>query len=164
VIGWLVDTVSKNGTLLLNVSPKADGTIPQDQQDTLLALGRWLETNGEAIYDTHAWIKFEEKGDDHIYFTVKKDVLYAIVMGKAAGTEVRISSLPQGGPAGSVGSVSLVRGEQQTFQQDPSGLVVRMQAAPKAHEAFVLKITGLKTNADTYTNSGNPSCQCGRPE
>lgn len=164
VIGWLVDTVSKNGTLLLNVSPKADGTIPQDQQDTLLAVGRWLDTNGEAIYDTHAWIKFEEKGNDHIYFTVKKDVLYAIVMGKNTGTEVTISSLPQGGPAGSVRSVTLVGGEQQPFQQDASGLVVRVQAATKPHEAFVLKITGLKTNADTYTNSGNPSCECGRPE
>jgi hypothetical protein len=95
---------------------------------------------------------------------VKKDVLYAIVMGKTTGTEVRISSLPQGGPAGSVRSVSLVGGEQQKFQQDASGLVVRMQVAPKAHEAFVLKITGLKTNSDTYTNSGNPSCECGRPE
>ncbi len=83
VIGWLVDTVSKNGTLLLNVSPKADGTIPQDQQDTLLAVGKWLETNGEAIYDTHSWTKFEEKGKDQIYFTVKGQDLYAIVMGKS---------------------------------------------------------------------------------
>ena len=123
-----------------------------------------LDTNGEAIYDTHAWIKFEEKGNNHIYFTVKKDVLYAIVMGKNTGTEVTISSLPQGGPAGSVRSVTLVGGEQQPFQQDASGLVVRVQAATKPHEAFVLKITGLKTNADTYTNSGNPSCECGRPE
>lgn len=164
VIGWLVDTVSKNGTLLLNVSPKADGTIPQDQQDTLLAVGRWLDTNGEAIYDTHAWTQFEEKGNDHIYFTVKKDVLYAIVMGKNAGSEIAISSLPQGGPAGSVRSVTLVGGERQPFKQDASGLVVRVKAATQPHEAFVLKITGLKTNADTSTNSGNPSCACGRVE
>jgi alpha-L-fucosidase len=50
VISWLLDAVSKNGTLLLNVSPKADGTIPEDQQQALLKIGKWLETNGEAIY------------------------------------------------------------------------------------------------------------------
>lgn len=164
VIGWLVDTVSKNGTLLLNVSPKADGTIPQDQQDTLLALGRWLDTYGEAIYDTHAWIKYEEKGNDHIYFTVKKDDLYAIVMSKTTGTHVTISSLPQGGSAGSVRSVTLLGGERLQFKQDASGLAVTLPAGTQPHGAFAVKITGLKINADTYTDSGNPSCECGRPE
>ena len=164
MIGWLVDTVSKNGTLLLNVSPKADGTIPQDQQDTLLALGRWLDTYGEAIYDTHAWIKYEEKGNDHINFTVKKDDLYAIVMSKTTGTHVTISSLPQGGPAGSVRSVTLLGGERLQFKQDASGLAVTLPAGTQPHGAFAVKITGLKINADTYTDSGNPSCECGRPE
>ena len=160
VIGWLVDTVSKNGTLLLNVSPKADGTIPQDQQDTLLAVGKWLETNGEAIYDTHAWTKLEEKGKDHIYFTVKGQDFYAIVMGKGAGAEVEISSLPQGGPAGSVSSVALLGGGALRYKQDAAGLAVTLPDSTERTEAFVLKITGLKTNPDTNTDSGNPSCAC----
>ena len=126
MIGWLVDTVSKNGTLLLNVSPKADGTIPQDQQDTLLAVGKWLETNGEAIYDTHSWTKFEEKGKDHIYFTVKGQDLNAIVMGKSAGAEVAISSLPQGGLAGSVHSVAMLGGGALRYKQDATGLTVML--------------------------------------
>ena len=160
VIGWLVDTVSKNGTLLLNVSPRADGTIPQDQQDTLLAIGKWLATNGEAIYDTHAWTRFEEKGKDHIYFTVKGETLYAIVMGKAAGTEIAINSLPQGGPAGSVRSVAILGGEPLKYKQTATGLNVTLPQTSEPDGAFVLKIAGLKTNPDIDTDSGNPDCAC----
>jgi len=160
VIGWLVDTVSKNGTLLLNVSPRADGTIPQDQQDTLLAIGKWLATNGEAIYDTHAWTRFEEKGKDHIYFTVKGETLYAIVMGKAAGTEIAINSLPQGGPAGSVRSVAILGGEPLKYKQTATGLNVTLPQTSEPDGDFVLKIAGLKTNPDIDTDSGNPDCAC----
>lgn len=52
IIAKLIDTVSKGGFYLFNISPMADGTIPRDQQEVLLNIGAWLEINGEAIYGT----------------------------------------------------------------------------------------------------------------
>ena len=56
----LVDIVSKNGTLLLNVGPKADGTISEEDTAVLEGIGRWMEINGEALYDTKVWRKYGE--------------------------------------------------------------------------------------------------------
>ena len=72
----LVQIVSGGGNLLLNVGPTADGRIPAIMQDRLLAIGRWLKVNGEAIYATRrAKAKAVEK---RVYVTAKGDALYAV--------------------------------------------------------------------------------------
>jgi len=60
VLHVLIDIVSKNGVLLLNISPKADGTIPTDQKEVLLKMGDWLDKYGEAIYETRPWYTYGE--------------------------------------------------------------------------------------------------------
>src|SRR5215471_8521374 len=78
ILARLIDTVSKGGFYLLNISPMADGTIPQNQQDVLLKIGEWLAINGEAIYGTRPWTRFLEAGAPDYHFTTKGAVLYAI--------------------------------------------------------------------------------------
>lgn len=99
IVHALIDIVSKNGVLLLNVSPRANGVIPENQKNVLLEIGSWLKTNGEAIYETRPWKVFgqgptrlEKEGSfvgrldytaQDIRFTQSKDgqAFYAIVLG-----------------------------------------------------------------------------------
>lgn len=106
----LVDIVSKNGNLLLNVGPKADGTISDEDKAVLLEIGEWMEKNGEAIYGSRPWriaaegpTKVAEgqftDGKDKVFtaedfrFTVKGDSLYAICLHYPEDGRVTIKAL-----------------------------------------------------------------------
>ena len=97
LIDFLVDVVSKNGGVLLNVTPTAQGEIPQPVQERLLEMGEWLKMNGEAIYGTRPWKVLGEgpakiieghlserqnpdNTEDDIRFTQKDGALYALLL------------------------------------------------------------------------------------
>jgi len=110
VICDLVDVVSKNGSLLLNIGPRADGTIPKEDADILKAMGAWLKVNGEGIYGSSYWKKHGE-GPTHtkeghftdvlrnsfttedFRFTYKNGYIYAFAMRWPEDGVVRIKML-----------------------------------------------------------------------
>ena len=95
LIRMLVDIVSKNGNLLLNIGPMPDGTIPEVQKQVLQGIGIWLEVNGEGIYGTCPWKRADGKTTDNleIRFTQKNEDLYIHLLNYPKGESLHISSL-----------------------------------------------------------------------
>jgi alpha-L-fucosidase len=160
IVGDLVDIVSKNGALLLNIGPRSDGTIPEKEQEILLEIGQWLDVNGEAIYGTRPWRVYGEgptrvkegmftdtersdfTGRD-IRFTTKGDVLYAIILAWP-GEEAVVRSLSPDLRlyAGDVENVELLGScEKLAWTRDRDGLKVKMPVQKPCDHAFALKIT-----------------------
>lgn len=156
----LVDVVSKNGALLLNVGPRPDGTIPEEEQQMLLEIGEWLALNGEAIYGTRPWKVFGEgptqvsegaftdtkrapfTGQD-IRFTTKGDTLYAIALAWP-GAQLTIHSLaPSAGLWDRTieGITLLGHSGALEWSSGDQGLTVTLPGQPPCQHAFVFKIT-----------------------
>lgn len=163
IVDDLIDIVSKNGALLLNIGPRPDGTIPEPEEAMLLEIGAWLGVNGEAIYGSRPWVVFGEgptevvagtfadtkrkefTGQD-FRFTTKGDTLYAIALDWPGDEAVVTSLAPAAGLAGGkVTEVTLLgHAGQLAFTQDARGLVVKLPTKKPCEHAFVLKIAGLK--------------------
>ncbi|WP_025764442.1 alpha-L-fucosidase [Dyadobacter tibetensis] len=160
IVDDLVDIVSKNGCLLLNVGPRADGTIPDDQKEVLMELGKWLKINGEAIYGTRPFSIYgegptkiveghlsEEKNKDlgakDIRYTVKGDQLYATMMAWPTDGKANIRTLAKGNKlmAKKVSKVTLIGNEGNLkFKQTKDGLSIEMPAKEVGKYAYVFKI------------------------
>lgn len=134
----LCEKVSRGGNLLLNVGPTADGRIPVIMQERLLAIGKWLSVNGEAIYDTVKWDgNPPDMKKKRVYFTKKRNVLYAIVFGSSESIEVP--------GAGRIKSVSLVgSGQDIVWSQKDGDVEITMptfrQGAAPAEHALAFKL------------------------
>ncbi len=156
----LVDIVSKNGALLLNICPHSNGTIVEKEQQILREIGGWLRINGEAIYGAGYWRVFGEgptevkegaftdthrqpfSGED-IRFTTKNGVLYALLMAWPGETALIRSLAPSAGHRGTVRTVSLLGCESSlAFEQTAEGLRVRLPASRPCDHVYTLKIEG----------------------
>jgi len=161
LIRQLVDIVSKNGNLLLNIGPRPDGTIPDEVSKTLLDMGAWLKVNGEAIYGTTPWKTFGEgptqvkAGAFHdtdtkpytaqdFRFTAKGSTVYAIGMACPTDGKATIHSLgwTHEGSTLPIASIELFgSAEKVSWSQGADALQVTLPPGAACKYAYALKLT-----------------------
>ncbi len=157
----LVDIVSKNGCLLLNLGPRPDGTIPDEAQRILLEMGRWLAVNGEAIYRTRPWHLSGEGPTEvvggsfkdtagksftaqDIRFTTRDGKLYAIALAWPESGGVTIKSLASDAPQTprAIKSVRLLGSKARLkWAQSAAGLTVELPPEKPCDYALALEIS-----------------------
>jgi alpha-L-fucosidase len=156
VIHMLVDNVSKNGNLLLNVVQRPDGSLDPEVEQMLAELADWNAVHGEAIFGTRPWLVYGEgtvktKGghfkEDFKYtaqdirFTTKGGALYAIALGWPSDGRLVVKSLATG--AGTIQGVSLLgAADKLQWKQTAEGLCVTLPAQRVSPYTAALRITG----------------------
>ncbi|MDP4261255.1 MAG: alpha-L-fucosidase [Bacteroidota bacterium] len=166
VIQTLVDVISKNGNLMLNVPVKGDGTIDDDERKVVEEIGQWMKVNSESIYATRPWKilgegpalenaapiraqgfnegKGKPLGATDIRFVTKGDALYATILGWPETGKAIIRSLSKDNPnyPREINKVEmLVTKQALSFERTSEGLIVTLPAsAPALSYANVLKI------------------------
>jgi alpha-L-fucosidase len=153
----LVDIVSKNGTLLLNVGPKSDGTLVAEEVQVLKKMGAWLSVNGEGIYGTKPWKRFgegevnasagffmdnDEKGytSKDFRFTYKNGFVYAFQM-RPDEQDVTIRSFAEMGMHDfGIKAVELLGGGAVDFRRDKDGLHIHLKQKPSADAPICFRV------------------------
>lgn len=161
VIHWLIDTVSKNGTFILNIPGRPDGTIDSKEAAVLDKITEWMAVNGEAIYATRPWKVYGEgpatkgqqsgsqtvsqPGAEDIRFTRNKagTVVYAIVLG-LPGKDVVVKALGTSSPQSPVriATVELLGCQDKIrLRQGGSALRVQLPAQMPCDYAIARKVS-----------------------
>ena len=161
IVDNLVDIVSKNGNMMLNVGLRADGSLPETFRDELVKIGKWLKLNGEAIYGTRPFKVYGEgifnmnaaagkkKYADNLYtytakdlrFTTKGNTIYVIAMDWPGNSKtIRVKNL-NNRETNSIKSVSfLASGEKVKWKQDGNGLYITTPSHPTGEYAYTFKV------------------------
>jgi len=158
IICDMIDIVSKNGMLLLNIGPKPDGTFTDEETAVLREIGEWMKLNGEGIYDTVFWKQFGEgkvnnkegffqDGDEKNYtakdfrFTYKNSYVYAFQM-RPDGKDVKIKAFKKTVPHDCiVKNVTLLStGEQMEFERNDSEMVIKKTPAFNSDKPICFRI------------------------
>jgi alpha-L-fucosidase len=159
IVHQLVDIVSKNGNLLMNIGPRSDGTIPDEVQQVLLGVGSWLKVNGDAIYGTRPWTTYGEGptkvaagsfqdtktqnyAAEDFRFTTKGNNLYAIEMAWPSGKEAVVHSLAGDALKGKhVQGITLLGSDATlTYNMQPDGLHIALPSKPSEGYAYAFRI------------------------